>query len=1244
MASGTEVTKLFVTVDAKLDLMQRDLLKAQRDVQKFAGKASSSTDKMAREMKRDAEKAAKSQDKLGRSLKGAAKAAAGAAAAYVGFSAVKDAIKTTENLAIGTKRLATLTGMETKEASRWVATAKVRNVESKALNIGFITLAKNVKGAADGSKSAVSMFDKLGISQRQLKQGDLTSIMLKTSDAFHKMGGGADRTAIAAKLFGRQTQTLLPLMKEGSGALKEQLALSDKYGTTMDKNQVKKALEAVRAQREMNMAMDGVKIAFAQNVLPALTSAGLAVGQFISDFRTGAGTAGDIKQVFVDSFNGIKAAVEFLRPVWSAIGVGAVAAFNGIRSAVGPTITGIKAGVAGLVTAFNAVSSWISSHKQDWQGFFDAAKIAIAPFVIWLKVMGTTMLSTWRAVWEPMKALAAKVLGIVATQIRAQLKIIDGIIKIFGGIFTGDFGRMWAGVKQVLGGVWAGIKNLITAPFRLAGPVLRVVLAGIKGSVSGFVGGIIGVLGGLASGAKNAVVSGVRGALNGVVSFLNAAIDVINKIPFVEIGHVGKIGGGGGGGGIPREHKGRATGGLIDKPGLMVGEQAPMHNEYVIATNPAYKKRNLGLWAEAGSKLGVPGLAGGGIVGDALSGVGSGAKSVAGAVGGAASSLNPTNLIKKLPKPSDYTPDWLDGFGGHLKDKAVDYIKDKAGGLLGGGGGGAGSTTGLVAQVKRAIAFAKSHGWHGGITSGFRSRAKQEELWANRGSNPFPVAPPGTSMHERGLAIDVSDREGFARAMAIAPPNAKLYSKMASDPIHFSTTGFKKGGIWSKAGITVGASMYGGGGDPSSGVTGYKGDNLNGTNTYAELGMGHNLGGLPYKQPLSITYGGKTQRGFKRDIGAGGGNVSGHRRDIDLWHQLASKLGFSGLGLVRVSANSDAGKGKDAPVKFKKGKSAGKIGRKVPGMPSSVGHLAELFERQYPEMTAARDNVRRTMELSNGLDQPEIDSLVGSQQGIVNFLLNPVVAASRLAMEQLAAAVAKIDEKVAALDRAIGRDTERLKKLRGKKHRTKSDNKEIDYLTDHRRSLTERRDKFAGRRKDYTDKLGELNDSKSRLSANGLLSAISDEQFNLADLLGTKPTPADADGGGSTDSSTVDPAIALRQQLGTDALRNLQVKERQYDVFSRFFLPSFASGTPFVKGDKVAQLHHGEAVFPKNENPFTMGGGGGSVVEVHVSADKEAFIGAVEVVIDGKKQEIASHVSQTLGRAAARATPRLARV
>lgn len=70
------------------------------------------------------------------------------------------------------------------------------------------------------------------------------------------------------------------------------------------------------------------------------------------------------------------------------------------------------------------------------------------------------------------------------------------------------------------------------------------------------------------------------------------------------------------------------------------------------------------------------------------------------------------------------------------------------------------------------------------VTSGYRSYSEQLTLWLNRSRNPYPVAPPGRSMHNFGRAFDLA-----------APPETlqllgTIWRRMGgtwspSDPIHF---------------------------------------------------------------------------------------------------------------------------------------------------------------------------------------------------------------------------------------------------------------------------------------------------------------------------------------------------------------------------------------------------------------------------------------------------------------------------
>lgn len=70
------------------------------------------------------------------------------------------------------------------------------------------------------------------------------------------------------------------------------------------------------------------------------------------------------------------------------------------------------------------------------------------------------------------------------------------------------------------------------------------------------------------------------------------------------------------------------------------------------------------------------------------------------------------------------------------------------------------------------------------ITSGFRSRAEQQRLWDSRASNPYPVAPPGTSRHESGHAIDIPSAL-VADLRRVGPASGLCFPLPVSDPIHF---------------------------------------------------------------------------------------------------------------------------------------------------------------------------------------------------------------------------------------------------------------------------------------------------------------------------------------------------------------------------------------------------------------------------------------------------------------------------
>jgi hypothetical protein len=122
------------------------------------------------------------------------------------------------------------------------------------------------------------------------------------------------------------------------------------------------------------------------------------------------------------------------------------------------------------------------------------------------------------------------------------------------------------------------------------------------------------------------------------------------------------------------------------------------------------------------------------------------------------------------------------------------------------------------------------------------------------------------------------------------------------------------------SGQAVGATEYGGPGDPSSGTVGASGASLLAhPDSYAELGgisfqTATAMGGLPYMTPLRVSRDGRSAVAYKRDFGQGGGPVDGLPRVIDLWWQFAGALRIPyedgrWSGAVRISRPPAAGAG-----------------------------------------------------------------------------------------------------------------------------------------------------------------------------------------------------------------------------------------------------------------------------------------------------------------------------------------------
>lgn len=274
------------------------------------------------EIRGDYSKVGKDAGKQGKGFgkKFAAGIAGAVAAAGIG-NEIRKSMGLAKSYAKDIAGLSRVTGMDTKATSRWVAVARSRNIEMTKLTMSFTAFSKKIYAAQQGTETAVKVFRKLGISQREIADMDFDQVIGEVADAFKKLENGPKKTAIAQQLFSRSYSALLPLLNEGKIGMEDALAAADKYGLSMGKGQVKAVLAAVKAQRNLNMAVEGFRLGVGTTLVPLLTVVTEKVADFLSQMRTGKGVGGGLVRGVKSTFNRIKKIVDEATAAYGGEGV-----------------------------------------------------------------------------------------------------------------------------------------------------------------------------------------------------------------------------------------------------------------------------------------------------------------------------------------------------------------------------------------------------------------------------------------------------------------------------------------------------------------------------------------------------------------------------------------------------------------------------------------------------------------------------------------------------------------------------------------------------------------------------------------------------------------------------------------------------------------------------------------------------------------------------------------------------------
>lgn len=318
-----------------------------------------------------------------------------------------------------------------------------------------------------------------------------------------------------------------------------------------------------------------------------------------------------IKPILQQLGESFKNLMEKLKPVFQFFTTYVMAVIQGALSAVAPIISAVKNAIDFVS---NIISAFMALFRGDLDGFsqyieaalknlIEIAKnliTAVVNYIItFFQTFGVDVKKIFSDIWSGIVSIFSGVGAWFADKFRAAY---TAITTIFSGIGQW-FNDRYTDIKSVFSTVGSWFYTKFTEAYTNIKNVFSNIgsfFSGIWNTIKGIftnVGTNIGeAIGGAFKSAMNNALATVERAVNKAISFINGAIDVINDIPGVSIGHVGEVS-------LPR----LAKGGVLKNGQAIMAEAGPeliqMVNGEAVVTPLTDSARNTALeTAEGGGK------------------------------------------------------------------------------------------------------------------------------------------------------------------------------------------------------------------------------------------------------------------------------------------------------------------------------------------------------------------------------------------------------------------------------------------------------------------------------------------------------------------------------------------------------------------------------------------------------------------------------------------------------------------
>lgn len=377
---------------------------------------------------------------------GIASAANAATAGLVKFA--QSGVNTFISAAATTKTMQRVIGGTTEQVSSLAGAMTLSGVSTDKTSIVLQTFSRNLAkyaSTAKGAKTASTIFG-TSITDASGKLKPTTTLLEDLSNKFKSMPDGAEKTALAVQLFGRDGASMLPLLNQGAAGMAAMEAKAKSLGLTLTDADENHLSQYKAAMRTMAASLTGAKIQLGAAIVPLFTNIENAISQGVVP--------------------AVKKMITWLQ----------TPQIQKTISNLGEAIIGIGTTLGNLMIKYSPEIQWILSALANNSGLILKVALAImvatkaaAAYNAIMKIVGiTTKLAMG---WQV--ALAVLAVGLLVKLInhlggfKAVWNDITGFVsKIHGkitGFFKGAGSWLWNAGSKILEGLWNGMKSKWTS-------------------------------------------------------------------------------------------------------------------------------------------------------------------------------------------------------------------------------------------------------------------------------------------------------------------------------------------------------------------------------------------------------------------------------------------------------------------------------------------------------------------------------------------------------------------------------------------------------------------------------------------------------------------------------------------------------------------------------------------------------------------------------------------------------------